>query len=159
MVDQLLLAKRLFLEACRYADLKDAVSAGLAVSLLQDACEMMLVALMDKHGAKGKAKENFTGYLDALAAVNVVIPERTNLIKLNALRVNFKHHGGLPDPSEAEKYRTRVEDFLRRAVTDYFGLPFDDLSLVELVPFPEGQGPTQGGGGVHRQRRAREGGD
>ena len=50
MITQLLLSKRLFQEASRFAERHDAFSCGLAISLLQDAAEMLVWALVKAKG-------------------------------------------------------------------------------------------------------------
>jgi hypothetical protein len=139
MLKQLLLSKRLFLEASRFAERNDSVSCGLAISLLQDAAEMAVWALVKENGIPVKDQASFTGNLEALQKKGVSIPESPRLIELNKARVNFKHFGNLPAPAEAQKFRTYVEDFLRSTAQTHLGKDLDTLSLVDLVPYPEVQ--------------------
>jgi hypothetical protein len=137
MINQLLLSKRLFGEASQYADKPDAVSCGIAVSLLQDAAEILVWALIKQRGISVKEGSAFTTNLDLLQKDGASIPEMPKLLELNKARVGFKHYGNLPAPAEAQKHRNYVEDFLRSAVKTHFKQDFDGLSLVDLVPFPD----------------------
>lgn len=132
----LLLAKRLFLEATEYANRKDAISSGIAISLFQDSVEMAVWAAIKEKGIQVKDKESFT---DCLAHLNKLEPiaETAKILDLNKARVSFKHNGILPDAYESVKFRVYAEDFLRNVLTKFFDRDFDSLSLVDLVSFPE----------------------
>lgn len=135
MLTQVLLSKRLFQEASQFAERQDAVSCGLSISLLQDAVEMFVWALVKVKGLPVKDLSPFTTNLDALQKNGITIPETPRLLELNKARVGFKHYGNLPAPTEAQKFRTYVEDFFRSATQTHFGKEFDQLSLVDLVPY------------------------
>jgi hypothetical protein len=139
MIANLLLAKRLFQEACRFAEGNDPVSCGLSISLLQDAAEMLIWALVKAKGLPAKDQSSFTANLELLQKNDVSIPEAPRLLELNKARVGFKHYGNLPAATEAHKFQTYVEDFLRTATQEHLGKDFDRLSLVDLVPYPDVQ--------------------
>lgn len=137
MITQLLLSKRLFVEASEYAKRQDAFSCGIAVSLLQDAVEILVWALIKHRGISVNALSPFTKNLELLKNDGVSFPETPKLLDLNTARVGFKHYGNLPASTEAQKFQGYVEDFLRNVITSQFRQDFDSLSLVDLVPFPE----------------------
>jgi hypothetical protein len=136
MTAQLLLAKRLFLEAAKYAAKVDPVSCGLSISLLQDSVEMVVWALIKDKGISVKETDGFVKHLDTLKSNSVTLVGINHIHELNKARVGFKHYGNLPAKGEPEKFRGYAETFLRAAITTHFGLDFDDLSLADLVPYP-----------------------
>ena len=133
MIQQLLLTKRIFLEAAVYVDRSDPVSSGMAISVLQDCVELYVWTVIKARSITAKETASFVSNLEALQKANILIPEAAKLLELNKARVGFKHYGNLPATIEARKHQTYVEDFLRRGMQDDFGLKFDDLSLVDLV--------------------------
>lgn len=132
-LQQLLIVKRLFVEAMAYADRGDSVSAGIAISMLQDSAELYIWTLIKERDIAVKEQAGFVACLDTLQKEGITIPNAAKLQELNKARVGFKHYGNLPAPTEARKHHTYVEDFLRQAIQNHFGVNFDDLSLVELV--------------------------
>ncbi len=156
MITQLLLSKRLYTEAAAYASKRDGVSCGIAVSLLQDSAEMLVWALVKHRGLLVKDGAGFTSNLDALHKDGLSIPETPKLLELNKARVGFKHYGNIPASTEAQKYLSYVEDFLRSALKNNFNHDYDGLSLVDLVPFPEIRGRLKDAEGYISRSEFRE---
>lgn len=137
MRTQLLLSKRLFNEGVTFARRPDAVSCGLAISLLQDAVELFVWALIKDRSISVKDTSSFTTNLEAIEKAGISLADRAKIQELNKARVGFKHYGNLPAPDEARKFLTYAEDFLRSGIKDHFGQDFDSVSLVDLVSFPD----------------------
>lgn len=137
MTSQLLLSKRLFLEGCKYSKAADAVSCGIAVSLFQDSAEMLVWALVKQKNLHVRDKFSFTGNLDELRKADVDIREAARMLEVNNARVSFKHYGIAPSVTEAAKFLTHTEVFLRTMIALHFNTNFDDLSIVDLVPFAD----------------------
>jgi hypothetical protein len=136
MVPQLLLVKRLFIEAQAFVDRADPVSAGLSISLLQDAAELYVWTLIKERGISVKDGAGFVSHLEAVQKAGCAVPFSARLQELNRARVNFKHYGNLPAPAEARKHSGYVEDALREAMKEHFAVDFDELTLVDLVADP-----------------------
>lgn len=137
-VNQLFLCKRLFQEGCRFLERDDPVSCGLGVSLLQDAVELLVWALMKEK--KCSPKDDRAGFLDnikALSGVGVKLDAMSGIYDLNKARVAFKHNGNLPDVSERSKHSSAAEAFMRDCIAEHFGLSFYELSLADQVALPE----------------------
>lgn len=49
--------------------------------------------------------------------------------------MNFKHYGNLPASEDAQKFKIYTEGFLQAASLEHFSLDFDNISLVDLMPF------------------------
>jgi len=133
MTPQLLLVKQLFLEADNFVTRGDTVSAGLAISLLQDATELYVWTLIKERNVVVKDQSGFVANLEAVNKAGHLMPFSARLLELNRARVNFKHYGNLPAETEARKHRGYVEDCLREAMPQHFGVNFDELSLIDLV--------------------------
>ncbi len=133
MLTQVLLAKRIYLEACTYAARRDAVGSGLAISMLQDAVELYVWTVIKERNLSAKDQAGFVTHIECLQKAGVSVPNAPKLLELNKARVGFKHYGNLPASSEAKKFQGYVEDFFRAAIPDHFGIEFDSLSLVDLV--------------------------
>ena len=123
----------MFLEASTYVERSDAVSSGIAISMLQDSVELYLWTLIKEKDVPATEQDGFVSYIKILPKKGYKIPNIAKLQELNKARVGFKHYGNLPDPSEAVKHQTNVEDFLRKAMKEHFDVNFDDLSLIDLV--------------------------
>ncbi|HDY87351.1 MAG TPA: hypothetical protein ENH82_04445 [bacterium] len=54
-------------------------------------------------------------------------------MNINKARVNFKHYGNLPDPSEGIKFQVYTEDFLKETMQLFFNIDFDDISFIDLI--------------------------
>lgn len=132
-MQQLLLSKRLFIEASSYADRADPVAAGIAISMFQDSVELYLLALITKQGIPVKERDGFASYVENIQKANISIPYVAHLHAINKARVGFKHSGNLPDIGQAKKFNIYVEDFLRQAMSEHFEVEFDGLSLVDLI--------------------------
>ncbi len=142
MITQLLLSKRLYICGSSYVDSQDPISAGMAISLFQDSIEIFCWSLLKELDAKPKENSQFTSYFDLVekAPKNVEskkLPFKAKIIELNKARVNFKHYGNLPDTSEAAKFQSYTEEFLRLSFTEFFDKDFDNISLSELIPFKD----------------------
>lgn len=137
MIPQILLVKQLYLEADTFIDRGDSVSAGVAISLLQDAAELYVWTLIKERNVTVKDQSGFVANLEAVQKAGFAMPFSARLLELNRARVNFKHYGNLPAESEARKHRAYVEDCLREAMDQHFGISFDQISLIDLVADPD----------------------
>lgn len=133
MKKQLLLSKRLFLEGTVFSERQDPISCGIAISLFQDAVELLVWALIKEGNIQAKEGSSFTQNIDALGKAGFQLTNRAQIFELNKARVNFKHYGNLPAPEEAVKFQLYAENFLRSSFEEHFHLSFEQLSLVDLL--------------------------
>lgn len=136
-IPQLFLVKRLYVEATSCAERGDEFSSGLAISLLQDAVELYVWALIKHQNIVVKEQSGFVANLEALQKAGHSMPGHAKLLELNKLRVSFKHYGILPAAKEASKYQLYVADCLRDAMSVHFQIQFESVSLVDLVATTE----------------------
>lgn len=134
MVEQILLAKRLFLIGETYSAETDPISTGLAISLFQDAIELLVWSVVKELDITVRDNEPFTALLKKIEdGTESKLPHRAKLIELNKARIGFKHYGNLPASGESEKYRAYTRDFLLSACSRYLSVDFEDVSLTSLI--------------------------
>lgn len=133
MESQLLLTKRLYIEAKHYVERQDTISSGIAISMLHDAVELYIWTLLKHKDLTVKDQSPFTTNLDILQNAKIWVPFKGKLLELNKARINFKHYGNLPAIEEARKHQDYVEEFLSEAMNEHFGIAFDSLSLADLI--------------------------
>ncbi len=143
-MDQLLLSKVLFRRGQEFLKKDDALSCGIAISLFQDAAEILLRTIAKSVDAVIKEKESFDTYWEKikLAEKNSEkkdVPYKTQIIEINRARNNFKHLGHLPDPALAFKFDGFTENFLRESMVLFFKINFDDMSMAVLIKDKEVQ--------------------
>ncbi len=135
---QLLLAKYVYQSGITLLDPALPMSCGLAISMSQDAVELLIAAVASYVDAPIKENMSFAGYWDVVPIGKRnpdkrELPFRANMLTLNKARVNFKHHGTLPAIGEAERFSAHTEQFLRDTTRLFFDRDFDDISMVDLV--------------------------
>lgn len=133
MLAQLVICKRLFHEALPFVQRNDAFSSGLAISLLQDACELAVWALIKAKEVPINDQSAFTKNVETLQSKGFRLSAVPQVLELNKARVNFKHYGNLPAPEEAAKFMLYASDFLSGLMLEHFGVVFSTLSLVDLI--------------------------
>jgi hypothetical protein len=134
MIDQVLLAKRLFSIGASYSDAADPVSTGLAISLFQDSVELLVWCIAKNRSLQVNNKETFTSLLDKIEKdTHDALPHKAKLLELNQARVGFKHYGNLPATGESVKFRSYTLDFLTVACQRYLNVDFEKVSLASLI--------------------------
>lgn len=139
MVKQILIVKHLFQRAERTLAESGPIASGLAISLLQDATELMLWTVAKELNPELTAKQQSFDALwekvdEAILARNGErLIGRAKLIELNKARVIFKHYGVLPDKSDATRFLPYAHEFLAHVSNLVFWVDFDRVSLVELL--------------------------
>lgn len=127
----LLLSKFLFIKGKESVDLNNSMSCGLAISLFQDAVEMLLWAIVKTNNTN--PKETFMGLWESLEKSGIILPFKAKMLELNKARVGFKHYGNLPDPQEAVKYCIYTEEFLIESMSSILQINFNELSISDLI--------------------------
>jgi hypothetical protein len=114
----------------------------LAISLFQDSVELLARTIADECAAEVKERTPFPKLWECIKNARgntkkTELPLQGKMLKLNIARVNFKHHGNLPDVSEGQKFSTYTEDFLQEAMESFFNKDFDKISLGDLIQDPK----------------------
>ncbi len=137
-VEQLLISRYLLREGIQALESRLPFAPSLAVSLFQDAAELLLSAIAVHVDAKVVPNTAFLAYWELIekAPKNIEhqqVPSKAALMKLNNARVAFKHHGQRVSPEDAAAFRVNTEVFLKEAASRFFAIEFDDISLADLI--------------------------
>ncbi|MGA8890237.1 MAG: hypothetical protein WB493_01625 [Anaeromyxobacteraceae bacterium] len=103
-----------------------------ALLSFQDAAELFLHLACEHNQIVLKKQTQFLEYFSALAPVGNVL-HQPGMDRLNRARVNFKHHGNLPNDGDMEFFRVTARSFFEENSPLLFGLAFAEISLVDLV--------------------------
>lgn len=107
------------------------------VSLLtfHDSVELFLDLACDQFGVPNKKTKEFKDYWSVLEAhlQGQSLSQKRSMERLNAARVNFKHHSIRSSSSDIEKFRVNVTDFFQDNTPLIFGVVFDEISMTYLI--------------------------
>jgi hypothetical protein len=136
--EQLLIAKYLYRQAVGVLDRSIPFSTGLAVSLSQDAAELLIWTIARDVDASNRERATWEEVWAAIPkgernARQVRLPLHNFMSDLNRARVAFKHNGQLPTYEHALRLVGYAEEFLREGVERYYGIGWDALSLANLL--------------------------
>ena len=134
MIDQILISKKIYSIGEGYSRQPDTFSAGIAISLFQDAVEQLTWCIIKHNNISVKATESFTSLLDKIdKSSDDALPHKAKILELNKARVGFKHYGNLPASSESEKFRSYAYDFLLITCKRYLKTDFEKVSEASLI--------------------------
>jgi hypothetical protein len=109
-----------------------------SVLTLQDTAELFLQVVAEYRGIKLPRFVSFPEYwklLDRARDPNgVALSGERPMTRLNDLRTAFKHHGTLPSATAVAQACTDVRAFLEANTLTVFGMPFDTIDMVEVIP-------------------------
>jgi hypothetical protein len=128
MIKRLAFAKHLPALAHRQSRLSGQ-TASASVLLFHDAVDLFAQAAADHLGIGRKSNAQFLDYWDIVA----LLTHKNEMMKLNTLRKNLKHHGVHPSLGDLEEMRVHVRGFLDVTAERIFGTKFSSISLIELV--------------------------
>lgn len=126
----------LFRQAMRQARQPEPLNAA-AILTFHDSVELLLGLACEQRnvGSKGMRFEDYFTSLAPLFPEGVA--ERMAMLRLNSARVELKHRGTMPSPSEINSFGASVTSFFELNVPLMFGVPLAAVSLAHLVSPPE----------------------
>lgn len=133
MHKNLIQAKFLFEKAQMLWEPYREISNGLVVSLLQDAAEIALWAIIKSRDVQVKDKEQFVQIIESASSSGLIIHGKAKIIELNKSRVSYKHYGISPAASDIPRFIESTRFFLRENVREHLALDFDTVSLADEV--------------------------
>lgn len=106
-----------------------------AANLLQDAVEAFLLAVADFVHAGIDQNTKFDKFF---ILINEKIdpkqlPFKSNLMRLNRIRVDSKHYGIQPERKECERLAISVREFFDEVSTSILGVNFSTVSTIDLL--------------------------
>lgn len=137
-VQQILLVKFLFDKSNEIFLPDDPFACGLAISLMQDSVEAMIWTVVKELDAPVKERDSFDKVWDSIPKAKQnkekkELPLRSKMLELNKARVNFKHYGNLPDSSDAIKFISYTEEFLKIVAREFLNINFEETSISDLI--------------------------
>lgn len=135
-MDNILLSKMLFNKAEASYSPNDYFSHGLTVSLLQDAAEMLVWAMVQKLNVTIGSKDGFVALVENIDKNHGGIDFKPQIFELNTARVGFKHYGNIPSVVDIPKYINNCQSFLR-INAKRIGVDFDLVSSADSVLIPK----------------------
>jgi hypothetical protein len=137
-IESLVLAKYLFQKGENSLNQSDSMACGLAISLFQDAAEIIIWTIAKELDAHVKDQEPFANLWDKIREApknkeRKELPLKPKMLELNKIRVSFKHYGVPPEPSLGQKYMLYTEEFLRISIRTFFNKELDEVSMADLV--------------------------
>lgn len=133
MQKNLIQAKFLFEKAQMLWEPYREISNGLVVSLLQDAAEIALWAIVKSRDVQVKDKEQFVSIIESSSSSGLVIHGKAQILELNRSRVLYKHFGLSPAASDVPRFIESASFFLRENVRQHLALDFDTVSLADEI--------------------------
>lgn len=113
-----------------------------ALTAFQDAAELFLHLACGHHQANLPKRPEFFDYFSALKTFGPVRHQQ-DMARLNTARVNFKHHGNLPNNDDMEFFRVTARNFFEENAPLLFGVAFAEISLVDLVACAKAKEPLK----------------
>jgi hypothetical protein len=107
-----------------------------ALLSFHDAVENFLGLTAEHLGVEVKPAITFMEYWGAIKPARE-LPGKASMKRLNDARVSLKHHGNFPSVPTLERARDAVVEFFTSTAPDVFGVAFDEIDMVGLVPQEE----------------------
>jgi len=132
-LQRLSFAKYLYQSACEQSRSAELLAAA-SLLMFHDALEMFL-QISAEHLDAGSSQPGFMDYWHILSTKleGKALPQKESMRRLNKARVSLKHNGTLPSRLDTEAFRAAATNFFAEAYPMIFGIPFEELSLIEYV--------------------------
>ena len=128
-----MVSKRLYIQGAEHACSNNKLLAGIAISLFQDSIELALLAAINKNDIDPGRHAGFDKYIECLEKKGIEIPFKQRIRQINNTRIQFKHYGVCPDPSEALRFQEAARAFLNQFLSQCFDLVIEQVSLCALI--------------------------
>lgn len=102
---------------------------GFCLLPFQDSVEMFLHLCSEKEGLSINQNTKFLDYFKGMPKLQY----QSQMEHLNRTRVALKHHGIIPSGLDVEISRVNVTDFFRLNMLEFFGVDFDNISMISVV--------------------------
>jgi hypothetical protein len=136
ILQTLITARALFEQAERQCGLHDRYSATGGLIVLQDAVELVFLAvLIEKQLDEKRAIEKFTfdEMISALAQLGIKVPKSGTLKAMNKLRVTAKHYGQVMEPLTVQGHLNAAKVAIDAVLNSAVGKPLREIFLTEVV--------------------------
>ncbi|MFJ1588618.1 hypothetical protein ACIOC1_35520 [Streptomyces sp. NPDC088197] len=110
--------------------------AATSVLSFHDSVELFLVLAGEHLQVNLPTQINFSEYWGKLAPKlpsGSELPSKKAMERMNKLRVNLKHHGAIPSPTDIAQVKADVTTFFTDATQLVFGGSFTEIDMIDLV--------------------------
>lgn len=104
---------------------------GFSILSFHDSVEMFMKLCAERKNIQINRNVNFGDYFVKLPDLKC----HTTMTNLNNKRVNLKHYGTIPSKLDIEISRVNVTDFFEQNTPVYFGVQFNEISLISLIKY------------------------
>lgn len=136
----LITAKTIFAASQPLIETGNAHSCSAGLLMLQDAVELIILALLGEHGVdenKNLEKKSFDELLGELKSTGTPLPKLGTIKALNKQRVITKHYGQLAEPVTVKNYLEAANQMIDAALKHTIKKPLDEVLLTDLLPVCE----------------------
>ena len=134
--NRLMLSKSLYQHGLEHSMQSSALDKMIAVHNFHNAIEIMLRTIILHCEIRPEKElnitfENMLNEIDKNAETK--LPYRQQIMNLNNLRNLVQHHAVEPQSATMDEWRVYSKDFLVKTFNQYFGISFDELSLIDFI--------------------------
>src|SRR3990172_10197082 len=133
----LITAKALYYELKPLIEAGNKYSSSAGLILLQDAIELILLALLTELGVdeqKNLDSKSFDELLGEFRIAGITIPKIGTIKALNKQRVIIKHYGQLAEPATVLNYVQAADILIDSVLTQVVGKTINEIFLTDLLP-------------------------
>ena len=113
---------------------RNELALAVALLLMHDAAEMLMLAVADHLQVPMPKKWDFMDFWTEIKKCHPEPPQRLAMESMNKMRVALKHNGVLPHGQTVRDFLPRMQAFCEDVANAYLnGLKFSEISLVDLV--------------------------
>lgn len=135
---RILNAKGVFERAESMLRKRNELDVSVALLLMHDAVELLMIAMLDHVQAPPNKKRDFLDFWpDMKKAGHNDPPDFIAMDSLNRLRVALKHSGNIPNTQSVIGLFPRTRGFFENVLSLYCGLNYSDISLMDAIPDAE----------------------
>lgn len=135
-IKRLTYAKYIYNKGMEFLSQRTPVSDAMSILLFHDASEQLLLIVADALGIS-TTKITFLDYWEKVKNKGKHLPNKNEMLKLNKMRVNFKHHGILPNHEECRDIPYVLNNFFSSVSHDILDIDFLNLSLADLINYDD----------------------
>ncbi|MDP1992551.1 MAG: hypothetical protein Q8K00_16200 [Syntrophales bacterium] len=136
-IHSLMTAKAIYYESKPLIEAGNRYSSSAGLILLQDAIELVLLALLIELGVdeqKNLDSKSFDELLGELRKAGITIPKSGTIKALNKQRVLIKHYGQLAEPATVLSYSQAADFFIESVLKQVVGKTLNEVFLTDLLP-------------------------
>ncbi|MET8818472.1 hypothetical protein [Streptomyces rochei] len=107
-----------------------------AITSFHDAVENFIGLTAEHLGVDLKPRTEFLQYWEFIKP-EYELPKKTEMKRLNDVRIALKHNGTFPSSHQIEQAREALVDFFTTVTVDVFNVDFDSIDMADLITQPK----------------------